>query len=66
MSRREFRFLTVPAGPYELTAEKKGFTKVLHSAFAVRMPPTSSRCRPADLDLVWAKSVAWPSAGADA
>ncbi len=31
----EFRFLTVPAGPYELTAEKQGFTKVLHSVFAV-------------------------------
>jgi hypothetical protein len=31
----QFRFLTVPAATYELTAEKDGFTKVVHSAFAV-------------------------------
>jgi Carboxypeptidase regulatory-like domain len=31
----EFRFLTVPAGPYELTATREGFKKVVHSAFAV-------------------------------
>ena len=42
----EFRFLTVPAGPYELTAEKKGFTKVLHSAFAVHA------AEPARVDVV--------------
>ena len=33
----EFRFLTVPAGPYELTAEKKGFTR-----YCTRL----SRCMP--------------------
>jgi len=42
----EFRFLTVPAGPYELTAEKQGFTKVLHSAFAVHA------AEPARVDVV--------------
>jgi hypothetical protein len=31
----EFRFPTVPAGSYELTAERDGFRKVVHSAFAV-------------------------------
>jgi hypothetical protein len=31
----EFRFLTVPAGSYELTAEREGFKKVVHSSFAV-------------------------------
>jgi carboxypeptidase family protein len=31
----EFRFLTVPVGQYELTAEKTGFAKTVHSAFAV-------------------------------
>jgi len=42
----EFRFLTVPAGPYELTAEKQGFTKVLHSVFAVHA------AEPARVDVV--------------
>jgi len=31
----EFRFLSVPAGPYELPAEREGFKKVVHSVFAV-------------------------------
>ena len=31
----EFRFLSVPAGPYELTAEREGFKRVVHSVFAV-------------------------------
>jgi hypothetical protein len=31
----EFRFPTVPAGSYEMTAERKGFRKVVHSAFSV-------------------------------
>jgi len=42
----EFRFLTVPAGRYELTAEKRGFTKVLHSVFAVHA------AEPARVDVV--------------
>jgi hypothetical protein len=31
----EYRFLTVPAGVYELTATREGFKKVVHSVFAV-------------------------------
>ena len=31
----EFRFLTVPAGQYELIAKKAGFAKIVHSVFAV-------------------------------
>ena len=31
----DFRFLTVPAGPYELIAEREGFAKVVHSVFEV-------------------------------
>ena len=31
----QFRFLTVPVGQYELSAEKTGFAKTVHSAFAV-------------------------------
>lgn len=42
----EFRFLTVPAGAYELTAEKRGFTKVRHSVFAVHA------AEPARVDVV--------------
>jgi Carboxypeptidase regulatory-like domain len=31
----EFNFPTVPAGSYEMTAEREGFKKVVHSAFEV-------------------------------
>ena len=31
----EFRFLTVPAGQYQLIAAKAGFAKIVHSVFAV-------------------------------
>ena len=44
----EFRFLTVPAGTYELTAEKQGFNKVVHSAFEVHA------AEPARVDVVLA------------
>ena len=42
----EFRFLTVPAGQYELTAEKAGFAKTVYSLFAVHA------AEPARVDLV--------------
>jgi hypothetical protein len=42
----EFRFLTVPAGQYELTAEKQGFAKIVHSVFAVHA------AEPARVDVV--------------
>jgi hypothetical protein len=42
----EFRFLTVPAGTYELTAEKPGFSKVVYSVFEVHA------AEPARIDVV--------------
>jgi hypothetical protein len=42
----EFRFPTVPAGLYELTAERDGFMKVVHSSFGVHA------AEPAQVNLV--------------